>query len=445
MRNRWMVLSGCVAAQASFAALAQGLPVLGPQLRLAYGLGDMALAVVFASVTFGLVTTLYAWGWAADRFGERPVMVSGLTLAAVALLAARRADDMTHLVPALALAGVGGASVNASSGRAVRAWFPFERRGLAMGIRQTALPLGAAAASASLPVLGIGRGFTALALACLVGAAAAAVLVPAADQARPATVDALGAASRVAGDPSASTPRLLARRGHPPRRALALLSGASGLLIVGQYTAISFIVLILVDRRSMSTTAAAAVLTCVQLGGAAARVAAGVWADRTGKRTQPLTIVAVLSSMGFVLTALGLDAPLPLTVGVLIVTGTMALSWTGLAFTATAELADADRTGQALGTQSTVTYLGAALTPPAVAITTHLASQRVALVGVAAAMLGAAWLVAPLAQAERRGWASVPAGEGGDDAGTVVGRGRDRAGPGDLGAAGRYAAGPTGG
>ena len=46
-----------------------------------------------------------------------------------------------------------GASVNAASGRAVMQWFPAGQRGLALGVRQTAIPLGGALVALALPVV----------------------------------------------------------------------------------------------------------------------------------------------------------------------------------------------------------------------------------------------------------------------------------------------------
>jgi sugar phosphate permease len=66
--------------------------------------------------------------------------------------------------------------VRAASGRLILGWFPARRRGLALGVRQTAQPLGVGAAALVLPVLGdrsSGTAFAVLAAAC----AAAAVLV----------------------------------------------------------------------------------------------------------------------------------------------------------------------------------------------------------------------------------------------------------------------------
>ncbi|WP_438882008.1 MFS transporter, partial [Bacillus cereus group sp. BC88] len=57
---------------------------------------------------------------------------------------------------------------NAASGRVVIGWFPKERRGLAMGIRQMCQPLGVAIAAVSVPLLAASGGI------------AAALVVPAA-------------------------------------------------------------------------------------------------------------------------------------------------------------------------------------------------------------------------------------------------------------------------
>lgn len=84
---RWAVLGVSVVAQATFlGAVFQGLHVLGPVLRSAYGLSLGQLGLVLSSVAVGVLATLLALGAAADRFGERRVMVLGLLGAAVALL-----------------------------------------------------------------------------------------------------------------------------------------------------------------------------------------------------------------------------------------------------------------------------------------------------------------------------------------------------------------------
>ena len=75
----------------------------------------------------------------------------------------------------LALAGAAGSSVNSASGRAVMAWFPAEQRGLALGIRQAAIPIGGALAAIALPPIeqagGVQAAFLAIAAVSFAGAA----------------------------------------------------------------------------------------------------------------------------------------------------------------------------------------------------------------------------------------------------------------------------------
>ena len=65
--------------------------------------------------------------------------------------ATRKTEDQGSQL--LVLTGLFGASVNAASGRAVMGWFPRDERGLALGIRQTAVPVGGASAAVVLPWL----------------------------------------------------------------------------------------------------------------------------------------------------------------------------------------------------------------------------------------------------------------------------------------------------
>ena len=63
-------------------------------------------------------------------------------------------DGSAGLGVCLALAGAAGGSVFAASGRLILGWFARHERGLAMGIRQSAQPLGVALAAVTLPTLG---------------------------------------------------------------------------------------------------------------------------------------------------------------------------------------------------------------------------------------------------------------------------------------------------
>ena len=180
-RYRWVVLAAGTLAQASFSASSVGLPALSPTLKSEYGLSLTQTGVVLAAVGIGMLFTLLPWGLVADRVDERWVIATGLTGAAALLVAASRTHTFGAVTGVLVGVGALGASVNAASGRAIMAWFPSTELGLALGIRQTAIPIGGALGAAVLPVLGSSGGthlaFLFLAAASLTGALIAAVFI----------------------------------------------------------------------------------------------------------------------------------------------------------------------------------------------------------------------------------------------------------------------------
>ena len=176
---RWTILAIGVVAQASFSAVFLGIPVLAPALRADHGLTLSQVGVVIASVSIGILATVFPWGIVADRLGERIVIGVGPTLAGAALAQAAAASSFEALAVALAAAGAFGACVQAASGRAVMQWFDVSQRVLALGIRQTAVVVGGApphsrsrrSSSRAGPAGGLG----ALAVAALVAALASAL------------------------------------------------------------------------------------------------------------------------------------------------------------------------------------------------------------------------------------------------------------------------------
>jgi sugar phosphate permease len=176
VRYRWAVLAAGTAAQASLSAVFVGLSVLAPSLREHYDLSLAEVGVVLASVWVGPTLTLLPWGLLADRVGERWTLAVGLGACGVALAAAAFAPDFGTLVGALLLAGAAGSAVNSASGRAVMTWFGPEERGLALGVRQTAIPIGAGVSALAVPAFdklgGVEAAILFLAAFCVAGAGA---------------------------------------------------------------------------------------------------------------------------------------------------------------------------------------------------------------------------------------------------------------------------------
>lgn len=347
-RRRWLILALGVAAQAAACCFIYGLPYLLPALRSGAHLDLTRAGAVIACPTLGVLLALVAWGAAADRYGERIVMAIGLAAAGALLLVAAAMSGLAALAAGLVLAGAAGASVNAASGRVVLGWFAARERGLAMGARQTAQPLGVALASVTLPVLAARYGFRVAlvfpAVLCLVVAALVAALVR---------------------DPPRPPAREDGQRPPSPYRRPALwrVHGASALLVVPQFAVSAFALEFLVEQRHWDAAVAGRVLGVAALVGALGRLAAGAWSDRVASRLGPMRLLAGVNAV--VMAALATAALLHSAAAVLalLAGAVITASTNGLAFTATAELAGHAWAGRALGVQNTGQNLVAAAVP----------------------------------------------------------------------------------
>ena len=154
-----------------------------------------------------------------------------------------------------------------------------------MGIRQTALPLGAGLAAAGLPPLAAARGLDA-AFGVLVGACLLSAVV---------------VVALVREGPAQQAPA--PGRALPDARVLRV-AAVSLLLVVPQFAVVAFLVVYLVDEQDVGVAAAALLLAAVQLAGGASRVVVGRWSDRLGRRLQPLRRIAVAVAVVFAVLAL---------------------------------------------------------------------------------------------------------------------------------------------
>ena len=373
-RYRWLVLAAGTAAQTAFSVVLIGLPVLAPQIRHEYGLDLVQVGFVLDSVWIGGLLTLLPWGLLADRVGERIVLALGLSLAALALAGAAYAGSYGMFLLLLGLAGAAGASVNAASGRAIMYWFPAAERGLALGVRQTAVPIGGFLAALVLPALGLEYGLLFLAALSAGGALFGAAVIH---------------------DPEAAEDVLRPRRLGDTLRdgRLWLLCSGSGFYLVAQIAITSFVVLFLHDERGFSAGEAAAVLAVVQVLAAAFRIGGGRWSDLVGSRLRPLRLIGLASGVTLGLVAVLVDAPAPVLVAALIVAGGVAMAWNGLSYTAAAELAGRERSGAALGMQQTVLAAAGAAVPPVFAAVVSGTSWRAAFaIAAAFPLVGVAFL-----------------------------------------------------
>ncbi len=380
-RYRWLILAAGTLSATSLSAVQIGISAITPALRTRYGLSLGEIGIVLGATNAGMTLTLLAWGIVSDRIGERRAIVIGLTGSALSLAVAARVNGFPALVAALVATGAFGASVNSASGRAVMHWFAPDERGLALGIRQAAIPIGGFAGAVALPALvsagGVHAAFVALAVNAVVWAALAGLVL------RERRVD-----------------EEIAEQFVSPLRDLRmwLLCSASAFVLAGQLAIMSFVVLFLHDARGFSTAHAALVLAVVQIGGVVVRIVVGRRSDRERRRVPLFRRLGAALAVALGAAAALVHGPIVVLVPVLVAAGILGMSWNGLSFTAAAEAAGPRRSGAAIGFQQTVLGVAGIVIPIVFAAVVAGASWQVAFLASAACAFAGALLLRPLVE-----------------------------------------------
>jgi MFS family permease len=349
--RRWSMLVIALTATTSANVFINGAAFLIPSLQRERGL-DLASAGLLSSLpSFGLVLTLIAWGYVVDRVGERIVLTLGSALIAAAAFAAAYVDSLFAVGACLLLGGMAAASSNSASGRLVVGWFPPDQRGLVMGIRQTATPLGVGLGALVIPRVAESHSISvALLFPAMVCAASAIVCaVGVIDPPRPPRSEA--PAEDLANPYRAST-------------VLTRIHAVSVLLVVPQAVLWTFALVWLMSDRGWAAASAGGVITVAQLLGAGGRIAAGRWSDVTGSRMKPIRTIALAAAAAMALLAVSDWLSSPVSVAMMVIASVITVSDNGLAFTAIAEIAGPFWSGRALGVQNTSQHLAAAAAAP---------------------------------------------------------------------------------
>ena len=366
--HRWKVLAVGVAANASFSAAANGMPTTAIWLRSGYHLSNTELGVALGAMGLGVALTELPWGMATDRWGDRPVLLTGLLGTMLALLALllwiTPADGsvppLWALSAGLALVGVLGGSVNGASGRAVMRWFGAGERGFAMSIRQTAVPLGGGLGALILPSLASRHGFMpvfgALALVC--GLSAFLTW---------RWMHEPHFSAEAATAPQNASKRLLQGKPRSPlkNRRVWRMVAAIGLLCVPQFAVLSYATVFLHDDGHLGLAEITAVMVALQAGAMIMRIWSGRHTDRRANRPAYLRGSALVALAAFMLLGLAAacDAPGWLLMAGVAAAGIAVSAWHGVAYTELATEAGGASAGTALGMANTAVYVGLFLTP----------------------------------------------------------------------------------
>ncbi|WP_433136833.1 MFS transporter [Actinomadura nitritigenes] len=370
-RYRWVVLGIATFTQAASGFFVGGLGALGVHLQSALNLSTAQLGLLVSAAQLMPLAGLMVAGVLLDRYSERWVVGIGAGVVALALGAGSLAPGYTALLVALLVVGMGYSTVQPGGSKSVASWFDASQRGIAMGIRQAGLPLGAALASAVLPLVAeefdwratvLTGGFVALLGA---GLFMGCYRRPPAEPARQ---------DKGPSDPLAAQLRARLRMLREPSTVKIMLSGTS--LISVQYGVAVLAVLHLHQASSVGTGRAALVLVASQGAGVAGRICLAAWSDRSSSGRYAIVLVcmvAVIAGLVVLMTPAG-RAP-AVASGIFVWLGFFGFGWYGPWVAYVTDAAPPGKTGFALGLVMSVNQIAIVTVPPMLGLLVDLTSS----------------------------------------------------------------------
>ena len=330
------------------------------------GFGESALGVAVAAYFLTSAVTSVPVGRLTERIGaRRATMVAGACSATLLAAIGLFANGWGVLVALLLLAGAANAMSQLSANVWVAHAVPPAHRGLAFGVKQSAIPMGTLLAGAALPLVGLTLGWRAAFVgAGILGALVVAVLLPRASAA----------------------PAKAARRGQlgMSMTGLVLLAVSGGMGAAAANSLAAFLVTSLV-RCCMNPEGAGALLVIGSVAGITGRVTAGAYVDR--RAGGEVALVAVMMALGAAgIGMIGVvDNPALAAVAVILAFAA-GWGWNGLLNAAVVRL-NPDAPAVATGVTQMGLYIGAVVGPPVFGVVFERIGPTPAWLGSAAALL----------------------------------------------------------
>jgi MFS family permease len=382
-RAAWRLLGAALISQTGISVVEQGIPTLTGFIKSDLGLSAATAGLTVSSFTVGRVVGSYAAGVAADRVGERIVLVGG-GVATGAIVAVAASLPLAALVLLLVLAGMASAASTPAGGRLVLLAFPRNRHGLAIGVRQTGVPIGGLVAAALLPWMAHLYGWR-WSLAAAAALTALSVL--------PLIFSRTERSETVERTPLTTGWSLLRDR------TIRLLTVWGCLLVSGQYALIAFLSLDLHQGARLAFTSASGLVAVSQAFGIVGRVAWGAMSDRLlrrGRKPLLMTLTGVALASSLLLFAVPRSAPLAVWVPVAALAGVALIGFQGLWVTMISEAAGPAQAGAATGFGITFVAIAIAASPPLYGLIADLAGTYRAIWAALAIILTAALIPAAL-------------------------------------------------
>ncbi|WP_144152856.1 MFS transporter [Paraburkholderia sp. BCC1885] len=354
-RYRWWILGVSTLTQLAAALASQGIGAWGVYAQDVLGLSARQIGALATVSSLVPIVGLALIGPVLDRVGERMPVFLGMLVLALSMVLLSAFTGYGALTAAMLLMGAGYSPIQPGGSKAIYHWFPAQERGLAMGIRQAALPLGGACAALFFPSLISRAGWSAalvIAAGVIAGAGLIYLLV---------FRNAPGAGHRQ----RCAAPVWSALAGHFREPGLRRIALVGAMLVSGQTAVSVFWVLFVRHRFGVAPPEATWSLFVVQMSGSLARIGLSALSDHIadGRRRVVLLCLALMP------VALLVGALLPASFRGLpvvvcsVVTGVFCFGWYGPWIIWLSESTGDENVGEVIGGAMAINQLAIAVTP----------------------------------------------------------------------------------
>ncbi|MFJ7915592.1 MULTISPECIES: MFS transporter [unclassified Lysinibacillus] len=147
---KWIIVLVATLSQTAATFVTYGMGPIATFYQIEWGLSSFQTGFIVSAVNIGPIFSMILFGYLMDKRGEKQIIGWGSILLGFSALLLMLVNNYAVLLFLLLIVGVWYGSAQTGGSTAIVKWFPDKHRGLAIGIRQTGIPIGGALASAIL-------------------------------------------------------------------------------------------------------------------------------------------------------------------------------------------------------------------------------------------------------------------------------------------------------
>ncbi|MFJ8102000.1 MFS transporter [Lysinibacillus sp. NPDC096212] len=147
---KWIIVLVATLSQTAATFVTYGMGPIATFYQIEWDLSSFQTGFIVSAVNIGPIFSMMLFGYLMDKRGEKQIIGWGSILLGFSALLLMLVNNYAVLLFLLLIVGVWYGSAQTGGSTAIVKWFPDKHRGLAIGIRQTGIPIGGALASAIL-------------------------------------------------------------------------------------------------------------------------------------------------------------------------------------------------------------------------------------------------------------------------------------------------------